>query len=136
MTQPTNINEFSADLDKFAQQLGLGIQQVVVRTGLEVFKRVVAKTPVDTGRARASWNFSKDAPDPTVKPPGEYAAPATPSAPGAIPGEYPVIYISNNLDYILHLEQGRSQQAPGGMVGLTLAEVELWLRVQMGALHG
>ena len=36
---------------------------------------------------------------------------------------YSIFWISNNLEYIEYLEAGSSQQAPAGMVSLTVAEL-------------
>ena len=40
------------------------------------------------------------------------------------------IWISNNLPYIEALEEGHSQQAPHGMVALSLAEAEQGLELE------
>ena len=42
----------------------------------------------------------------------------------AYPNTMPPIYIQNNLPYANRLENGWSNQAPAGMVALTIAEVE------------
>jgi len=92
------------------------------------FTRIAGRTPVDTGTARNNWTVSAGEPDRTIK--------AAPGTPGAMPmmaavAEAPPggninvpLYITNNLPYIVPLEQGHSRQAPGGMVDLTLAELQ------------
>ena len=108
--------EFEGDLEKFAQQVKVDYAAVVKRTAFDLFTRIVQKTPVDTGRARASWNIAIGAPDPTVAPEGPQPlmnqASAEAKAAGALAalGENGVmtqpIWISNNLPYITVLEYG------------------------------
>jgi hypothetical protein len=45
-------------------------------------------------------------------------------------GVVQVVYITNNVDYIIKLEEGHSQRAPSGMVSVTLAEMESYLASQ------
>ena len=108
----------------------------------DVFRSVIMKTPVDTGRARANWNMNVGSIDYSVDDPEQYgestgkhkgnsAAPASPREKqlklGKGDGEK-VIYITNNLPYIGELENGHSTQAPRGMVSLTLNEVRSQFR--------
>jgi len=58
---------------------------------------VIQKTPVDTGRARAGWRYTKDS-----------KTEAT---------------VYNPVHYIVYLEHGHSKQAPHGMVRLTMQEI-------------
>lgn len=99
----------------------------------EVFNRVTLKTPVDTGRARASWTFNEGSPDTSTPPPGSYGAPSLKPTGGVFRGgefavsfsgqRFPVYFVSNALPYIIPLEMGSSGQAPSGMVSVTLAEL-------------
>ena len=88
--------------------------------GLQVLTGVVNKTPVDTGRARGGWQVDNASPEidqngaMTISK-GAFAINKTPFSANVI--------ISNNVDYILFLEDGSSQQAPQGMVKRTLDEV-------------
>lgn len=126
----TNAHEFNAKLTDFALRVKVAPQKVVKKVAFQLFRRIIQKTPVDTGRARASWNIAIGAPDAAVKPEGDYKA-----SPGALAakansvlsgygadGRLPVVWISNNLPYIGELENGSSQQAPAGMVALSVAE--------------
>lgn len=123
------------DLDKFSKQVGIDYHTLLKRVVFDIFGRIVEKTPVDTGRARASWNISIGKPDPSVAPEGQQpalnrlsaeakagAALATLTERGVL--DVP-IFISNNLPYILELENGHSKQAPEGMVALSIEEVDL-----------
>ena len=94
---------------------------------LEAYRRVVLRTPVDTGRARGNWNISTGHPeagadeskfDTTGLPSIGKAAAFTKSL-----SIKDITYIVNNLPYINKLEHGSSSQAPVGMVAVTVEEV-------------
>lgn len=127
----SDLKGFEADLNKFADDIGVRTEVVIKRLALEVFTGVVRKTPVDTGRARASWVIGIERPlnSPSLSPaqkftPAEaerYAA--TELAELREIGPYSTVFISNSLPYIEELENGSSTQAPEGMVAVTLTEV-------------
>lgn len=128
-----NFAKFDQALKRFAKKVDLDAGTLTKRVAFEVFARVVEKTPVDTGRARAAWTIAIGAPDLRIVPEGQYdksMASAIAKA-NAVLGSYGTtgrtvllpIYIANNLPYIDELENGSSQQAPQGMVALSLKEV-------------
>jgi hypothetical protein len=121
--------DFQADLAALGKVMGIeSANEVAIILGLQIFKGIVLKTPVDTGRARANWMISEGAP---------VIAEAANAKPGAAAGSIPAatppsvsafkggsaIFITNSLPYIVPLEYGHSKQAPAGMVRVTLAEV-------------
>jgi len=124
-------------IKKFAKQSGLEVDKVVRKIALIAYDGITKRTPVDTGRARANWNFSVGNADTTVssegfgKSTGKHVnSPTPPSSPKAPKitlkkGDgLEDIYITNNLPYIKRLEYGHhSKQAPKGMVKVTLAEI-------------
>lgn len=102
------------------------VQQVTRWVALEALRRVVMKTPVDTGRARGSWQVGVGVrPDGVVeiydKDGGQTIAEGSREIAQVKPNE--IIYIAANLAYIERLETGWSRQAPQGMVGVTVAEL-------------
>lgn len=117
--------QFNLQLDDFARRVGIAPSTVQKRVAFDLFGRIVRKTPVDKGRARASWNISLNQADRTVQPDGlaHYPAPSLSVALAPLPGQE--IWISNNLPYIVELEKGHSKQAPHGMAALSIAEVDL-----------
>ncbi|ACT50867.1 hypothetical protein [Methylovorus glucosotrophus] len=127
-----NNDQFRMDIakaiEKAKQKQELFVQKVV----LEIFTRVVIKSPVSTGRFRANWHISDG--------PYTYVDDKTDKQPyGAAPGfdnvlqadrqiagmlKLSVVYILNALPYAKKLEyEGWSDQAPAGMVRVTLAEI-------------
>jgi len=76
---------------------------------MEALTRIVARTPVDTGRARGGWfvtlSTTSDAPTGAVDPTGGGAINAGASKIGAAK-PFQVIWIQNNVEYIRILEEG------------------------------
>lgn len=103
-------------------------RKLVQAVGVELGSRLVRRTPVDTGRARGGWIPS------ISKPSGAVSRALDPSGNGAIRAitqtfasskvpAYPVLYISNNVEYIGALNDGHSQQAPAQFVEMAVAEM-------------
>jgi len=89
-------------------------------------RKLIKRTPVKHGRARGGWQAAIDnAPQGQVErldPGGD----ATIAAANAVIDKllaFCVCYITNNVAYILDLEQGHSAQAPNGMLAVTFAEL-------------
>ncbi len=122
-------SDFNAPLEKFAKLIDVNLATVVrVITG-DLWGMITQRTPVDTGRARASWQVSEGKPSMAAPSPGTYGPPSAVSAGFEnISGTQPV-YIVSNLDYIEALENGWSKQAPVGMVAISIAEVEARIEI-------
>jgi hypothetical protein len=119
---------FSDDLKKWAVKTKEKCENIGPKIALELFSRIVQYTPVDTGRARANWQIggslnstSLNVYDPMGKGSGtvKYGA----SILSAMP-DTKIIWIFNNLVYIVPLEYGHSDQAPNGMVRRAIAEFQ------------
>lgn len=94
---------------------------------LELLSRVVLKTPVDTGRARGNWQLTVNTTTDSVLETVDKEGAATSAAGlGELSKVTPFGYVAlqNNVPYILALEEGSSSQAPGGMLAVSLDEVE------------
>jgi len=98
---------------------------------IELLRRVILKTPVDTGRARGNWQIGvgsipKSKEDKQAQ--GDQAEAGEIVASALIKlkalGFGQIVWVSNNLDYILFLEDGGSTQAPEGMLKVSLLELE------------
>lgn len=124
----SNIRQFTLAVDQFVDvTVPEQVQAAQAKIGLQGLRGLVLKTPVDTGRARGNWQASSGAPATgeitrTDKAGGSVISAEQASILTAEP--YSVIYLTNNVPYILKLEDGSSQQAPQGMVAVTLAELE------------
>lgn len=126
-----DIRKFNLELDAFAKKLRVAPSTIAKRVANDLFKRIVDKTPVDTGRAQASWTMALNEADRSVQPEGQasYRKPQPPSL-SVQPGDS--IVISNNLPYITALEDGHSPQAaPHAMVALSIEEVKQKMELLM-----
>jgi hypothetical protein len=123
----------------FARKLGLKIDVVARRVAIDLFDRIVLRTPVDTGRARASWQIGIGKASTFVRGknynnPGGAAGDARQQHANLArfkSGNGNRIFISNNLPYIGALEFGHSDQAPHGMVRISVAEVKAEIQARL-----
>lgn len=97
------------------------ILEVTKQIALEGVSGVVKKTPVDTGYARASWYVDLGSLQRESNEGRGSLAEAQAKIEQARP--FQEIAIANGAEYIRALEQGHSQQAPQGMVDVTVAEL-------------
>ncbi len=123
-----NADAFSRQLGALALRVDGAFEKVVRKTCFDLYARIVKRTPVKTGRAKASWGIGLQASS-KVLPPGEYDTNVMVDAVTddaysfmhySIKDDEVIIY--NNVEYISHLEDGHSGQAPSGMVAISLAE--------------
>lgn len=128
------------------------IERVVRASTLEIFKRVILRSPVDTGRFRANWAPSYNALSSGTTEETDQSGEATIHAAEQAVLSYPiggVMYLSNSLPYAvtieyglypnppkmgsinrragekvptIHVEGGYSKQAPHGVVRVTARE--------------
>lgn len=92
---------------------------------LEIYTRILIRSPVDTGRFRGNWMIGMDA-----APDGFYVEKL--NKPGAIDPEQvekiagyrlgATVSYRNNLPYSVALENGHSGQAPAGVVKVTIVD--------------
>lgn len=109
-------------LRAWAEKSGVRMDTVMRKATMDVFARVVAASPVDTGRFKSNWNVSFGAIDVTVTDSKNTArADAEVRKVAAYPAGS-VIYLANALPYAMRLEYGYSKQAASGMVRIAAAE--------------
>lgn len=109
--------QFAMEIDReFDLVVEKGLLQAVQTIALDLDGRIKEKTPVDTGAARASWHVSVGSVE--YRDVGDNSAIARMTEPDTV-------YITNAMEYASALENGHSQQAPQGMVALSIAEVEV-----------
>lgn len=121
------LTRFNAEVSEFVRRIPLkDLVAFHKKIALEVLRRVVLRTPVDTGRARGNWQTSIGMPAEgeigTTDPTGASALAQGQAVLAALP-PFSVVYINNGVPYIEALEGGWSRQAPAGMVAITLAEM-------------
>ncbi len=91
---------FSKDISNFSKKAERNTLKLFISVSFDIFGRVVKRTPVDTGRLRNNWQIT----------------------PNIVLGK--TVLISNNMPYAKRIEDGYSQQAPSGMVKVTVNEFD------------
>jgi hypothetical protein len=147
--------KWSIPFDEIAKRIGVRADLAVKTIALDVFERVIRRTPVDTGRLKGNWfpsygsyvAFSPDRPDPSGAETERRMRLSVMS--------YPVggtIYLTNSLPYAAVVEYGQypnppkaqtgktsggfSIQAPQGMVRISVQETMERLRSNFPDLIG
>ena len=118
-----SLEEFSQRTQAIAVSIEQGSIEILRKVFLAVDVAVVMATPVDTGRARANWLPSLNAPrfDSIEETDFERAMrEARFTADSA--GRGSILFLSNNLPYIGRLNDGWSEQAPAGFVQIAVRE--------------
>ena len=121
-------------LSGWVTETGIKLDMVVRKVIIDITRDIMLMTPVDTGHARSHyfWGVVRVGTiDPTKSKNG------APSITRAL--EFAselkaggVVYITNNLPYIMRLEFGSSTQAPAGMARIT---VERFQQILDGAVN-
>ena len=96
------------------------------KLAFDLFRKIILKTPVDTGRARGNWQMNVGTPLKNEKDTADRNGSGTVQNGFAnllSLSPFQTIFITNNVQYIGSLENGRSRQAPKGMVKVSIAEV-------------
>ena len=130
----SNVVKFNLELEAASKKIKGDLVKFYKQVSLEVLKRIVFRTPVDTGRARGNWQLEIGrAATGVLDVKGSRGAMADftiskgISKLADIPA-FSLVHITNNLSYIYYLEYDRrSPQFPEGMVEITLTEMTLWL---------
>lgn len=135
----TGSSSFALDLSRFAKKANVDMRLVVRKLAFESFKRIILRTPVDTGRARANWGVTIGQPRTGFTVEGfDKGGGATMAAAQAAVQQFDCngsIFITNNVPYIGPLEYGSSTQAPAGMVRVTVEEMTGFLnKANIGSL--
>lgn len=106
-------------------------REVAVNALVQAFAKLLDTTPLDTGRARAGWQIV------TAPADREFVHGTTPeaiasAAARAIPSlqdltQADIIWVINNVEYILALNAGWSKKLPGGFIDNFLLDVRVKL---------
>ena len=131
---------FSLDVSEFAQLIDKRALYVQRGVAIDLFSKVVIRTPVDTGALRSNWRPSVNKPNKSIK---RKPDPSGQEVLGLIKKKFEKargdrFILTNNLPYAPVVEyglypskgggetaktiNGYSKQAPKGMVRVTLAE--------------
>ena len=127
-------NQMKAWERKTERKMDLAVRKIA----LEMFRRIILKSPVDTGRFRGNWQLAiGSVPEGTLELDDKTGTATIAKGAATVMGinAGDTIYFANNLPYARRLEEGgypdgpkvengRSSQAPNGMVALTVQEFQ------------
>lgn len=116
---------FELDIQRFVDKAKGNVDLVVRKVALDLFRRVIMKSPVDTGRFKGNWQVAIGSVPAGTLEINDKAGTATIAKVTAATMQLEagqIITLVNNLAYASALEYGHSKQAPNGMVRLTVAE--------------
>lgn len=145
MTIHKSVAALELDLRSIARQFETQVGQVVRKVALDIHASCAQRTPVDSGRAAASWGLSQNRDSVTVQPEGTYGSPLASSQglitmPARALSEY---WIWNNTPYIQMLEYGMypgtgpktvngySTQAPTGILAVAFSEAKVKINQEL-----
>ena len=135
-----NAKHFSIDLTRWGVSLEKEQAPKFIRKiALDLLRKVTMKSPVDTGRFRANWMVGIGAADEsTIDEPTskrgkiKYKNDAVSRGSRVLGGYRDIaqgaVHISNNLPYASPLENGHSGQAPLGILGISVEEINAALK--------
>ena len=118
---------FASIIDDFAQETEKDIQEFVEGKAKILFVKIVQRTPVDTGLFRANWQLSYNSPASGVLSSTDKMGAQTISDIMSKLKQWNKeddIFLTNNQPHALPCEYGHSNQAPAGMVRISMAEME------------
>jgi len=118
-----NIRSFDRDLVGIAKELNIDVGKVVIKLALDLHKKFSKRTPVDTGRARASWDIKEGGPSEFVPPEGTHSGPKPQDGSG-LTGTT-ITFVTSAIHYMEYLNQGSSKQAPAQFIEIAIAEIQV-----------
>lgn len=133
-----NIKEFVSELNEDVENIFEGFEGAIEGAAMFGWEKIVAATPVDTGRASSSWNISSDPDDfielePTPKGTFVYS-PYRPEFKFDI-WKDSGIYITNNVEYIDYLENGCRNYGAFRMVQDALPNIKRSLNLRLTSIR-
>jgi len=121
------MRNWTRDPKMFATETRQQFSKLLSAVAMRIYVNLVMTTPVDTGRARSNWIATIGSPSNATRAAGSASAAIRSAkqvfAPKSIPKEGATLYITNNLDYVVFLNQGSSKQAPAHFVEAAIDSV-------------
>jgi hypothetical protein len=145
--------EWTLDMSKYTQKVKDDINTVRRVTAFEILRRVIMRSPVDTGRFRSNWlatlNNETGGTRNTTDKSGNSALKEGQAVIDSVQGDQSII-IQNNMSYGPKIEYGGftkkpetaktiggySKQSPKGVVGVTMAQAEQIFKAAVNAVKG
>ena len=119
--------DFALAIGKFVEETKNDMTDMFRAVAINIGNSVIRMSPVDTGRFRGEWQFSIGTPPASQT--GRIDKDGSQSSAELVSGALQFkagdqAWITNLLPYAIPLEYGHSDQAPNGMVRVTMARVQ------------
>lgn len=111
-----------ANVIDISKEVGEFVGDTLRTLSLDIDRRVILESPVDTGAARSNWLASVGSPISSVADIDIQGAINKGAVTISGAGDYSTIYVQNNLPYIQRLNEGWSAQAPSGYIDQIITE--------------
>lgn len=125
-----NFAAFNKDLKRESKKVSRNqFRLMMMKIGMDALCGLVMRTPVRTGRARGGWQTTINVPtDDEIERLDKNGSATIADGMRVLEqmqreGIALAVFFSNNVEYIVSLEEGGSAQAPDGMVAVTMAEI-------------
>ena len=116
------MSSWSVPLDRLAQRAQAQFEDMARKATYDLFRTVVLKSPVDTGRFRSNWNVTASVPSFTYTESTNASRADSETLKALTLPVGGVVYLSNGLPYVNGLAYGYSNQAPDGMIRTSVAD--------------
>jgi hypothetical protein len=145
--------EWTLDMSKYTQKIANDINRVRQVFAFELLRRVIMRSPVDTGRFRSNWlttvnNETGETRDTTDKS-GNSSLQEGQTIIDNVKGDEKII-IQNNMSYATKIEYGGftkkpetaktiggySRQSPKGVIGTVMAQADQLFKATVNAVKG
>lgn len=132
MSNDANVRRFQVELvDVIRNRVPAQAALIMQKIASQALRGVVFASPVDTGRFRGNWQMQQGGPAASVLERTDPSGSVTMAAGEAVIARATIdapLWMTNNVPYAGRLEDGHSQQAPEGVLGITVER----LRSQFG----
>lgn len=132
------VKQFTGELKQLSRVLDIRMSKLLRLLSFHIFDRLVAISPINLGRFKSSWNYTVDRIDMSNTPPLPKGTKMTENQAAQIAlarkvnakhiRPYSQIFLTNSVEYGPALERGHSKQAAQGMVKVTMAAWDKWIR--------
>jgi len=119
------IFKFQINMDRVHAKVSKISQNSAKKLAEQIYNGVVSRSPVDSGSYRASWLVSDGVAEFVYNEYPEGAAAPPPSFSYEPKAKFPRLFITNGAPYSKLIEYGWSEQAPQGVLRVTLASLGL-----------
>lgn len=130
----TTFKGFAKKMNQVSKNFEANSERILIRMAEGFTKKVIERTPVDTGRAVSNWTISIGSPQLTLKAPfvpGKKGSTAEANRRAAeveakkVAATYvskSQVWVTNVTPYIVDLENGSSKKAPQGIIDFGFLE--------------